>query len=494
MVGPTLKRPIETPFTAAEWDFLGDESRAWAIAAAAAVHELQARVGLNSTNSSKPPSTDPPHIKRFRRPPTGRRPGGQPGHPGWSRALVAPERVDRIDDVYPEQCRGCGAGILKRDCEGQEPLRRQIAEIPEIEPFVTEIRCHRASCPKCGTVTVAAEPEGTPRGSFGPSLRALLVVLSGRFRLSRREVVEFGSEALGLQISVGCLDNMCRGIGELLAEPVEQVKREIQTTEVVHPDESGWLQKGVRHWIWVAATKTAAFFRIARSRGSDVAREILGDDFAGLIVSDRWAAYTLIPPERRQVCWAHLKRDFQGFIDRGGSSVAFGKAGLELTKELFTIWHDYESGKIDWPEMQKRMNSVEIEVGRLLAGGTRSKDKKVRGFTKKLLELEPSLFLFSRVPGVEPTNNRAERMLRPVVLLRKGSFGTMSAGGSQFVERMMTVVMTCRLQKRSVLKYLQAVCLAQDQGRKIPCLLKTRSRDGPPGASVPFNARRQTAI
>jgi transposase len=272
---------------------------------------------------------------------------------------------------------------------------------------------------------------------------------------------------------------MCREVGEALAAPVEEVLKHIQAAAVVHPDESGWKQGGVKHWIWAVATKDAAYFRIERSRGSDVARELLGGEFKGRIVSDRWCAYTFIPVNRRQICWAHLKRDFQKIVDRGGVGQAFGEEALRLTKVLFTVWQAYERGDISRRGMRERLVEVETSFGALLGEGLVSTDKKLQGFCKKLLELGEALFLFTRVEGVEPTNNRAERALRPVVLWRKGSFGTWSAAGSRFVERMMTVVMTLRLRRASVLAYIGAVCLAADRGDPIPSMMKSRARDGP---------------
>lgn len=452
------------------------------------------RLGLNSTNSSRPPSSDPSKLKRTPRQRSGRRQGGQPGHRGHSRSLVPVDRVNATHDIYPDSCRHCGSTISEDECKDIEPLRHQIAEIPAIVATVTEYRRHRCRCSQCGRVSVASLPAELPQGNFGPNLRALLVVLSGRFRLSRRETTEFCGEALGLAISVGCIDNMCQGVGESLGAPVEEVAKEIQSAPVVHADESGWRQRGARYWIWVTVTATLALYVIAQSRGSLVVQAMLGAGFQGDLITDRWSAYMYIEASRRQLCWAHLKRDFQAFEDRGGAARAFGTEGLRLTGALFSIWHRFQSAAISRGEMQALMALVEIRVGELLQDGLASSDKKVPGFCKKLLPLEPALFLFSRVPGVEPTNNRAERALRPIVLWRKGSFGTSSAQGSRFVERMMTVVMTCRLQGRSVLTYLRDVCLAQDRGKRAPSLLGKRPRERPKmGAATTARKPRRKA-
>ncbi len=476
MVRTCIERPEGSPLTDAEWGHLGKESRKWIATIVAEWRAFRARAQMNSTNSSKPPSSDPPNVKKRARAPSGRSPGGQLGHPGRSRSLVPLDRVSAIEDVYPKRCWRCGSGLSRKHGGEHEPLRHQVAEIPAMEPDVTEYRRHQLDCLECGAITTAPIPDDVPKGNFGPNLRAFLALLSGRFRLSRREVVEFCGDALGLSISVGCLDNMCHRVGDALEEPMREIGAHLQSAPMVHTDESGWSQRGIRHWIWVVVTVMVAYFRIARSRGSQVVKEVLGEAFSGDVVSDRWAAYLVIPPERRQVCWAHLKRDLQGFIDRGGRGRSLGEEGVCLVKELFSIWHSFEQEEITPRQMQRKMKRVEDVFVGLLEEGLTSSDRKARGFCKKLLELKPALFLFARKPGIEPTNNPAERALRPVVLWRKGSFGTCSEQGSRFVERMMTVVMTCRIQGRSVLSYLQEVCAAQDRAAPIPSLLRARAR------------------
>ena len=475
------ERPDGAPITSAAWRALPPEFRKWIWATCQENVQLRARVGLNSTNSSKPPSSDGPEVKGTEKPRTrsGRKPGGQVGHPGHSRPLVPEDRLDGVTNSYPERCRRCGTDLPAARRGDMEPLRHQVAELPPIVPTVIEHRRHRVCCRRCGVVTVADLPPDVPEGSFGPTLRAFLATLCGRYRLSRREVAEFCAEAIGLDVSVGTIDNICRRVGEGLADPIDEVKEHVRDAQVVHLDETGWSQKGQRYWMWVAVAAAGAYFQITKTRGGKVVSAILGTAFLGKIVTDRWSAYTIIEAVRRQVCWAHLKRDFKRFVDRGGPGREFGEDCLALTKRLFEIWKRYEDDRIRWRTMQTRMTKVEIELGTLLGAGTASEDAKVRGFCEKIIQLEPSLFLFSRVPGVEPTNNRAERALRPVVLWRKGSFGTMSDEGSRFVERVMTAVMTCRLQGRSVLSYLRAVCAAQDAGERSPSLMGQKARDAP---------------
>lgn len=460
--------PAGFPAAAEHWLAMLPDVRQWIVELILRC-SAQLRAELNSTNSSKPPSTDPPGLARRRRPPSGRKPGGQPGHEGTTRPLVPRDKVDEVFKIHPSRCKGC-----RRSLSGEQalpnPRRHQVAEIPEIRPRVTEFVCFSAECPDCKEVTTAELPEGAPSTCFGPNLRAFIVTMCGRFRMSRREVKEFCAEALGLDISVGTIDNICRGVAELLEEPAEEIRESTQQEPVVHCDESGWRQRGKKHWIWVVASSLSVYFLIAGHRGSEVARRMLGG-FDGYVVTDRWSGYSFLNADRRQVCWAHLKRDFQRIVDRGGIGRPFGEAGLELTKELFGIWHRHKTGEVGRQAMQAAMEDVERRLGVLLAEGLESGDKKVMGFAKKLMAIEPALFNFARHCGVEPTNNHAERVLRPVVLWRKGSFGTSSDAGSRFVARMMTVVMTARLRGLPVLRYLRAVFEAADHGRPTPSLL-----------------------
>jgi transposase len=268
-------------------------------------------------------------------------------------------------------------------------------------------------------------------------------------------------------------------MGAALGGAVAEIEELVKQAKVVHMDESGWRERGVRAWIWVAVCAAVTMFKIAPSRGGEIARRLLGSGFAGLLITDRFSAYAQFQVEKRQVCWAHLVRDFQALVDRGGDGCAIGEVGLRLSRRLFLIWHAFKDGTIEREEMQRRMARVEVRMGELLQHGTEIHDPRTRRFCAQLLTIGPALFLFSRVDGVEPTNNKAERALRPAVLWRKGSFGTASPAGSLFAERMLTVTMTCRQQERPLLPYLRGVLIAADRGEATPSLLTLPSRAGP---------------
>lgn len=441
----------------------------------ARVQELEARLGQNSTNSSRPPSADPPDApKRPPAPPTSRRRGAQPGHPPHQRTLVPPEQVDQVIAHWPRTCRRCQAPLAPdRAPVVGEPVRHQVTELAPVRAQVTEHRLYHLRCAHCATTTCATLPPEVPQGAFGPRLQATVAVLSGRYRLSRREVADVCTELLGAPLAVGSVDELCQATAAVLAAPVAELQAAVQQAGAVHADETSWRQAGQRCWLWVAVAALATVFTLAPSRGRQVIQGLLGAAFAGYLITDRWSAYTWLSPERRQVCWAHLKRDFQALVDAGGSARAIGQAGLALSARLFDAWYAGRDEPAPRPRLTAGMAPIQEEFHALLEQGQRSGHYKAIGLCESLLKLEPALWTFVTVAGVEPTNNAAEQALRPAVLWRKGSFGTQSTGGNAFVTRMLSVAATCKQQQRSLLEYLTAVCTTAQRGQPIPSLLPT---------------------
>ncbi len=436
----------------------------------ARVRELEARLGQNSTNSSRPPSSDLPTTPpRPPAPATGRRRGGQPGHPPQQRALLPPEQVDQVVAHWPARCRRCQAA-LDPTAVG-EPVRHQVTELPPVRAVVTEHQLQHVRCGACGTTTCAGLPAEVPTGAFGPRLQATVAVLSGRYRLSRREVVGVCTDVLGAPLAVGSVDRLCQLTAQALAGPVAALQAAVQQAPVVHADETSWREAGQRCWLWVVVTAVATVFTLAPSRGSGVIKGLLGDPFAGYLISDRWSAYTWVAAARRQVCWAHLKRDFQKLVDYGGPGRAIGRDALRLLAGLFAAWADLRADPAQRPQFIRRARQYQWRLRRVLETGQQCGCDKTVNFCTALLKLWPALWTFVTVPGVDPTNNAAEQAIRPAVLWRKGSFGTQSAGGALFVARLLSVAATCKQQERSLLAYLTAVCTAAQQDRPIPALL-----------------------
>ena len=437
--------------------------------------ELEAKLGLSSRNSNKPPSSDGPGVVRRQKPATGRKPGGQKGHKGSRRELLPPEQVDSLVPVQPQACGRCRGALVKKE-EGPAPWRHQVVEVPPLKPHVTEYQQHFGWCEGCECFTQAPLPEGVPKGAFGPRLMALVALLAGQYRLSKRLVQQLLSDVLGVEVALGSISKLEAQVSQALAAAVEQAREHVREQDRAHLDETGWVQARQKAWLWVAVTGWVSVFRIATSRGSLVARELLGEKWVGFLVTDRWSAYNWVDPGLRQLCWSHLLRDFQSFIDRGGAGRPLGEALLTQAYQMFGWWHEVKEGKLERALFERRMRGVEAEVVRLLeeAGGCSS--QKTAGMAREILKLKGALFTFVGVPGLEPTNNAAERALRPAVLWRKGSWGTHSPEGSRFVERMLTVVATLQQQNRHVLEFLTHSCEGWLRGEPGPSLLPSSSQ------------------
>jgi transposase len=269
----------------------------------------------------------------------------------------------------------------------------------------------------------------------------------------------------GLNLSLGSVPAIQRQVGDVLAGPVNTAQSYAQRQAVNHVDETSWPQQDKLHWLWLMATEKVTVFRLLAGRGAAQAKQVIGKTAKGIVTTDRYNAYNWLPLRRRQICWAHLKRDFQAIAEREGKSATVGQGLLDQTREMFDLWHLLREGKIAWSSWQRKVKPIQQGVKELLNAGTESGHHKTRHTCANILQVETCLWTFVRVGGVEPTNNNAERPLRRAVLWRKKSFGTKSESGSRFVERILTVVTSLRQQGRDVLEYLAAVCGGQ------PCCL-----------------------
>jgi transposase len=366
-------------------------------------------------------------------------------------------------------------------------VRHQVTELPPIHPVVTEHQLQQVQCAGCGTTTCAVLPSEVPPGAFGPRLQATVAVLAGRYRLSRREVVGVCTDVLGTPLAVGSVDHLCQATAQALAAPMATLHAAVRQAAAAHADETGWREAGQRRWLWVVVTALATVFTLAPSRGRGVIQGLLGEAFAGYLISDRWSAYTWVDPTRRQVCWAHLKRDFQKLVDYGGPGRAIGHDALRLLTGLFGAWADLRAEPTQRARFIRRARQYQWRLRQVLERGQQCGCDKTANFCTALLKLWPALWTFVTVPGVAPTNNAAERAIRPAVLWRKGSFGTQSAAGNRFVERLLSVAATCKQQERPLLAYLTAVCTAAQAHQPIPSLLPA------PPTALPVSSVAQAA-
>ena len=369
--------------------------------------------------------------------------------------------------LKPLTCRRCEAALKGDD---SEPRRFQVAELPPIEPEITEYQLHRLKCPHCGVHTLAELPSGVR--CFGPRLQSLLALASGVYRMSKRTVQSFCHDVLGTEISLGEVAALEQTTAMALDAPVAEARNYVRQQAAAGVDETGWHEGKQRAWLWVAVTSWVTVFVIRLSRGAKVTREILGDCFGGVVTSDRWTAYNYLSLRQRQICWAHLRRDFQAMIDRGGKAAKIGRSLLGHSDVLFAWWHRVRDGTMAPATFQQYvMRWLRPAFGLDLESGTRSACAKTAATCRELQSVENALWTFVRHTGVEPTNNVSERTLRHAVMWRKTSYGTDSRAGSHFVENILSVVATCRQQGRNILQYLSTCCAAERSGRAAPSLL-----------------------
>jgi transposase len=449
------------------------------------IRRLEAQARQDSRTSSKPPSQDPPKTRQqrraearakakelFRKEGERRKAGGQHGHAGAGRELKPDDQVDEIVDHYPEACRGCGREFsVDERRPGGRFGRHQVAELPPISVIVAEHRTHRLGCRECGTKTTAQLPAEIGGSAFGANLQAALVTLTARNRISRRGIVELAADLFGVKVSTGTVDQICQRASEALAGPHAQLHDWVLDQGAVHVDETGWRTRGDGRALWTLATSGAALFQIAEHCNREQFQTLIGP-YPGIVVSDRWNGFEHLDPDRRQVCWSHIQRDFRRHSEGLAEQKAFGEQGLELTHRVFTAWRAFQHEHHDRDRLGAEIAPIQTELRQLLEAAS-PKSRRTRWhrrFANNLLKVWPALWTFATVEGVEPTNNPAERALRGPVIHRKLSHGTTSKDGERFAERAHSAAVTCRLQSRSLFTYLRELFVAHNRGDPFPAL------------------------
>jgi transposase len=439
----------------------------------ARVSELEARLGQNASNSSIPPSANPPQAPPpVRKQRTGRRPGGQPGHAAHLRLRLPTERLTEPTVHYrPDRCEACQHRLPPAPTAADPaPRWHQVVELPEIPVQVTEYQAHGRTCPHCGHLTWAPIPDAIRAHACGPRLTATMSFLSGVAHTSKRGIEEFVETVLRVPIALGTISNLEQEMSAALAAAHTEAQQAVQPAEAKNVDETGWKQAGAKRWLWGAATAWVACFVIAPSRGALGLAALRGPKIKGISASDRWSAYGQLKRGVRQLCWAHLKRVFQKLVDRGGAAKEDGELGLAAVPILFHEWHLFRGGG-SRAALQRELEPLRERMRSWLEEGARCRDAKAAALCGNLLAVEPALWTFLYKSGGEPTNNHIERLLRSGVLWRKNAFGCQSEAGCRYVERILTVTQTLRLQKRPVLDFLYQSLANHRSARPAPSLL-----------------------
>jgi transposase len=431
------------------------------------IAELEAEIArLKKTprNSSQPPSSEHPHAKPpADRPKSKKQRGGQPGHEKHERALIPSEQCQQVVAHKPQQCRRCGRKLAGSD---PAPLRHQVWELPEIRPLVTEHQLHRLACPCCGVTTCGQLPPGVPTGQAGPRLVALVALLMGCFRQSKRRVALFLEQILNQPCSPGWVVKLQNQATAALRPAYDEAAAQLPDESQLGIDETPTKQGPDKGWLWTCVAANFTVFALRTTRAATVLTELLGTAYGGVVNCDRAKMY--YSQSRLQWCWAHLKRDFQALIDSGdGVKKRLGHDLMRPTRKLFRLWARYRDGTLTRVGLQRLMKPIRQEINGLLLRG----EFAGIGMAAELSNHRDWLWTFVDVEGVEPTNNASERALRHAVIWRKLSFGTQSAAGSRFVETLLTVVETCRQRSHNVFAFVAAAVEAHFAHQTPPSLL-----------------------
>ncbi len=431
------------------------------------IEELEEKLGTNSRNSSKPPSTEIHKESNKKSAGSGKKAGGQPGHQGKGRVLFSADQVTHVQSCYPTQQCDCGGEVRTTHTIG----RHQTIDLPEIKPLITEYRRYAGTCQGCGKAHEGRLPVGVSARLVGPRLLALIGALTGGYRLSKRLVQGLLQDVFRIEVSVGVISQSEAIISAALEDIVQEAHEHIRQAPVVHSDETGHKEKGKKQWMWVAIAGLVSVFMARASRSAEMAKELLGEAFVGILVSDRYSAYTWVDAARRQLCWAHLLRDFTKISERSGSAGQVGDQLLAQAKRMFRYWHQVRDGTLTRTGFAHAMIHVQARMEAALQQGINCGESKTANTCKRILKVKTALWTFVHTQDVEPTNNLAERTIRTYVIWRKTSFGTQSKRGSLYMERMMTVVGSCKLQGRNVLEFVTDALYARLGHAVTPSLL-----------------------
>jgi transposase len=437
------------------------------------VEKLTHERNKNSSNSNKPPSSDNLGERRWirkRKKPSGKKRGGQPGHKGHTRKLLEAEKVDEIINLFADHCEMCQQ-VPPHEAQG-EPWVHQVVDLVSNGGgrHVTEYRCYESTC-TCGAV-VAAPRDKVPSSSFGPRLSSTVCALTGNFQLSRRQVVVVLGEVFGISMSLGSVSNIEGRMSTALAASSDEAMRSAEAAAVKHVDETSWIRDFERCSAWVFATMLVSVFRIAANGRRNTLRKLLKRQ-RGVLVSDRASVFLYWSMGRRQICWSHLLRAFINFSQRDGPAGPLGRELADSAELIFIYWRQFQAKTIDRVELGRLVSAVRDGMKPCLDRAVRANIAYVSGSCANMLEHWEAMWTFIDTPGVEPTNNHAERELRRLVLWRKRCFGSQSERGDRFVERVMTVTHTLRKQQRNVLDFLHHCFIANLNRTPVPILVAT---------------------
>lgn len=433
---------------------------------------LRDQLNNNSKNSSIPPSQDLKKKKKIRTK-SGRKRGGQPGHKAWQRSKIPPEELDQIIDCKPSQLCKCGGKVILKEA----PQAHQVFDIPVAKYEVTEYRIYKGCCDNCHISHEGTLPAGISRKGFGVRAQAMVSLLTSKYRLSKRLVQSWFRDVYQMPICLGSVSNVEHTVSQSLRPVHDELFKAVQAEKVVNVDETGHKECNKSGWAWLVSSAQYSYFLLNKSRGKKVAKEIIGEYHDRIIVTDRYSSYNYLPDQNHQVCWAHLKRDFQKISERPGKAGRIGRTLLRVYEQLFGFWKTEYREELKLSKKQKkRIRYLKSKMLRWLMAGVHSGHDKTARTCRNILDLQHSLWHFFNNKNIPATNNHAERQLRPLVISKKLTFGTQSNRGSRFIERIFTVTTSCKQQGRDAFYFIVEALQKFFLGETAPSLVVVPSR------------------
>jgi transposase len=421
-------------------------------------HRLKERLGLNSRNSSIPSSKELYKIKNDNRRKSLKKPGGQIGHKGASRSKsLNPDAIVhvRLENTTCE----CGGIIVKG-----APHIHQVIEIPPVVPHITEYQMERARCSKCGRRKRSNLPKEVPNDIFGPRVKTIIAALTSFYKNSKREVQVMLKDLFGLDISLGSISNTEERVSSKTKDNYETIELELSYAKSMHIDETSHYNKGKMGWAWLFSNLNNTLLKLTESRGKKILiNSVFGSNDYDVIITDRYAAYNYFVSDKRQICWAHLLRDFERFkYSKHQKIKAIGEYMTIAASEIFALKNALLSSKIDQFYYLRRSNKIRKRLNYYLKNIERIDDAPhaVR-VAKNLLKSENMMWAFLRdAVNIPLTNNHAERMIRYFVVYRKNSYHTWSDRGQRFLERCMSLYLTCKQKSENPYLHLYKLVLS----------------------------------
>jgi transposase len=440
------------------------------VAQQAEIAALKEKLSVDSKNSSKPPSSDFKRSKKKKvsKKKSGKKQGAQPGHKGVNRQLEPAANISKIVECKPDIICGCGADIT----HSSKYTRRQVYEINDNNSiFLTEYRVFKGCCRSCSKKYKGELPEILDGTIIGPALKAKMCALVSDFKLSKRDIKSLLKLFYNLDISLGTVSNTEARVSKALEQPYHKLAKSTKQQSNLNADETRSFESNKLSWAWIATNDSLTLLMLDKSRGKKAAKKLLGEDFAGILTTDRYAAYNIVDPSQRQLCWSHMTRDFIKISQRNSNAGTAGDELLFHQNKIFYYWNKYKSEIISFKHLKKAIDLIKKSFKSCLKNAINCGHTRTAGTCKNILKYFESLFTFSRHEGIEPTNNHAERQIRKYVIYRKLSYGTKSERGSRFIERIFSISATCKQQGKNIINYIKQAVINFNSGLPPPELL-----------------------